>query len=175
MALSIIITFIIALVASFSVPGWEFGGHFFPYTFLIALVLAWGTDTNILVVGIFFATGFELFLGLHLGTISIAFLSVVILHLLLQHPVDLKPLVREGWSFLRFGLNLAVGTLLWIVAVAVSWSMLELVYSKDYPASAVFMIIKDIPLFLGAVSEIALFLVLMTLIRWGKKPHGYFS
>lgn len=173
MAISVIITFLIALLAISVVPGWEFGGHFFPYTFLIALLLAWGTEVNVLLAGVFFATLFEVFLGFHLGVLPLAFLTMVVAYAFLQGPIDLKPVVKEGWTFARAGLALVIGLLLWILGLAVSWSVLELVYSIHYPFSVILDLFTRASFPIEAFSEIALFLTLMALMYRRRKNIAY--
>jgi len=175
MFLSIITAFVLALGAAIVVPGWEFGGHFFPITFLIALLLAWGVEGNILLSGIFCAFMFEIFLGLHLGVLPLAFLSIVIAYGLLQRPVDLKPLVRDGWNIPGAILCLVIGMGLWILGIAVSWGVLELVYSTQQPFATIVDIFKDISFVVRAGAEIALFLALMALTYRRKKTYGTLS
>lgn len=173
MASSLLITFSLAVLAAWALPGWEFGNHFFPYTFLAALLLAWGAEVNALLSGIFFALLFELFLGLRLGVLPLVFLAMMVAYILLQRPIDLKAFAREGWSLPRLGLCLVIGLILWILGLVVSWGVLELVYSVQYPFSTILDLFAHPSFYVEAVGEIAVFLTIMALAYRRRTNFAY--
>ena len=164
MTISSSVTFILAIGAAYAVPAWGFGMHFFPYTFLIAFLLAWGISTRAIVLGTLFALGFEVMLGLSLGVIPIAFLGTALAYGMMRRLIAMRPLLESRWSWDGMGAMAASALILWLIMMTIAWIVLRGVYATGYSFSSFLHIFIDLRLLVVAFLECLAFLVLMALI-----------